>query len=259
MWNTFQTDGRLRACSPRSRPTPAAAATRSTPTSPARSATGRSRASCWCTTCPGWDEFYLRVRPPLRPARLHRRSAPTSTAASGHGTPDDVAAKVRAEGGVADDRWSADCDGAHAPGSSRCRPATARSASSAPARAAATPCSSPAASQGFDAVVDLWGGGVVAPPDAADAEAAGRADRLHEGPERAAARHLRQRRPDPVARPGRPARGRAEEARQGVRVPPLRRRRPRLLLLRPPGLPAAAGDGRLGQGLRRSSTSTSSS
>src|SRR5205814_6727616 len=67
---------------------------------------------------------------------------------------------------------------------------------------------------------------------------------------RAGTRDLRQRRQVADAGAGRPARGRAKEARQDVRVPPLRRRWPRLLLLRPPGLSRRAGDGRLGQGLR---------
>ena len=59
------------------------------------------------------------------------------------------------------------------------------------------------------------------------------ADRAHQEPLLPAARHLRQRGSRAEPRAGEPARGRAQEARQGLRVLPLRRRRPRHLLLPP--------------------------
>src|SRR5439155_7691130 len=49
---------------------------------------------------------------------------------------------------------------------------------------------------------------------------------------------------------GRSARGRAEEAWEDVRVLPLRRRGPRVLLLQPARVPRGAGGGWLGEGLR---------
>src|SRR5205807_2041806 len=78
----------------------------------------------------------------------------------------------------------------------------------------------------------------------------GGADRDDQGPVLPATRPVRQRRPCAESRAGEPARGRAQEARQDARVPPLRRGRPRLLLLAPAALPARAGDGRLEQGVR---------
>src|SRR3982751_2036014 len=58
---------------------------------------------------PGWDEFYLEF---TRRLAQHGYIAisPDLYCRQGHGTPDDVAAKVRAEGGVADAQVIADCD-----------------------------------------------------------------------------------------------------------------------------------------------------
>ena len=57
---------------------------------------------------PGWDEFYREFS-----ERLARHGytviCPDLYDRFGHGTPDDVAAKVRSEGGVADDSVVADC------------------------------------------------------------------------------------------------------------------------------------------------------
>src|SRR5580704_4137123 len=86
---------------------------------------------------PGWDEFYREFSD-----RLARHGytviCPDLYDRFGHGTPDDVAAKVRSEGGVADDSVVADCAGG-------------RHALLAASRV-----------PGFDAVADLWGGGVIA-------------------------------------------------------------------------------------------------
>ena len=86
---------------------------------------------------PGWDEFYQEFG-----ERLARHGymviCPDLYCRFGHGTPDDVAAKVRAEGGVHDDSVVADCAAALAWLKAPARSTTARSASSAPARAAGT-------------------------------------------------------------------------------------------------------------------------
>ncbi|HKD90177.1 MAG TPA: dienelactone hydrolase family protein, partial [Streptosporangiaceae bacterium] len=57
---------------------------------------------------PGWDEFYREFCD-----RLARHGytviCPDLYCRYGHGTPDDIAAKVRAEGGVHDESVVADC------------------------------------------------------------------------------------------------------------------------------------------------------
>src|SRR5580704_13662538 len=109
---------------------------------------------------PGWDEFYREFSD-----RLARHGytviCPDLYDRFGHGTPDDVAAKVRSEGGVADDSVVADC--AAALGWLNARPAsngkvgiigTCSGGRQALLDASRVP--------GFDAVADLWGGGVIA-------------------------------------------------------------------------------------------------
>jgi carboxymethylenebutenolidase len=88
---------------------------------------------------------------------------------SGHGTADDVFAKVRSEGGVRDDSVVADCEAALA--WLKARPThngktgilgTCSGGRHALLTASRIP--------GFDAVIDMWGGGVVmAPEDATPA------------------------------------------------------------------------------------------
>src|SRR5215211_7191610 len=60
---------------------------------------------------PGWDELYQEF---TRRFANHGYNAicPDLYCREGHGTPDDVAAKVRADGGVPDDRAIADCSAA---------------------------------------------------------------------------------------------------------------------------------------------------
>jgi len=112
---------------------------------------------------PGWDEFYREFS-----ERLARHGytviCPNLYDRFGQGTPDDVAAKARSEGGVADDSVVADCAAALAW-------LQALPTSNGKAGIIGT-CSGGrhellAASrvQGFDAVADLWGGGVIATPD----------------------------------------------------------------------------------------------
>jgi carboxymethylenebutenolidase len=112
---------------------------------------------------PGWDEFSREFSD-----RLARHGytviCPDLYDRFGHGTPDDVAAKVRSEGGVPDDSVVADC--AAALGWLKALPTSngkvgvigmcsgGRHALLAGSRVA-----------GFDAVADLWGGGVIATQD----------------------------------------------------------------------------------------------
>src|SRR5580700_9489006 len=112
---------------------------------------------------PGWDEFYREFC-----ERLARHGysvlCPDLYCRYGHGTPDDIAAAVRAEGGVPDDSVVADC--AAALGWLKALPT-----SNGQAGIIGT-CSGGrhallAASRvpSFDAVADLWGGGVVMSED----------------------------------------------------------------------------------------------
>lgn len=114
---------------------------------------------------PGWDEFYQETA-----ERLARHGyeviCPDLYCRFGHGTPDDVAAKVRSEGGVRDD--SVVADGAAALAWLRARPNHNGKVG------IMGTCSGGRHSvliasrvRGFNAVVDLWGGGVVAKPEEA--------------------------------------------------------------------------------------------
>jgi carboxymethylenebutenolidase len=108
---------------------------------------------------PGWDEFYREFS-----ERLARHGysviCPDLYCRFGHGTPDDVAARVRSQGGVRDDSVVADCAAA-------LTWLKALPTGNGKAGVIGT-CSGGrhallAASRvgGFDAVADLWGGGVV--------------------------------------------------------------------------------------------------
>jgi carboxymethylenebutenolidase len=109
---------------------------------------------------PGWDEFYREFSD-----RLARHGysviCPDLYSRYGHGTPDDVAAKVRSEGGVPDDSVVADCAAALTwlkaqPGSNGKAGIIGTCSGGRHALLTASRVS------GFDAVADLWGGGVVA-------------------------------------------------------------------------------------------------
>jgi carboxymethylenebutenolidase len=107
---------------------------------------------------PGWDEFYREFC-----ERLARHGytviCPDLYDRFGHGTPDDVAAKVRAEGGVADDSVVADCAAALTwlKGQPTSNGKAGIIGSCSGGRHALLTASRVS---GFDAVVDLWGGGV---------------------------------------------------------------------------------------------------
>jgi carboxymethylenebutenolidase len=113
---------------------------------------------------PGWDELYQEF---TRRFANHGYLAicPDLYCRDGHGTPDDVAAKVRGDGGVADDRVVADCSAAM-------QWLKSQPASNGKVGIIGT-CSGGRQSvlvasraPGFDAVADLWGGRVVAAPEA---------------------------------------------------------------------------------------------
>jgi carboxymethylenebutenolidase len=109
---------------------------------------------------PGWDEFYQEFC-----ERLARHGyfviCPDLYCRAGHGTPEDIAAKVRSEGGVHDDSVVADAAAAldwlvSQPG---CTGQVGLIGSCSGGRHATLIASR---TKGFAAVVDLWGGGVIA-------------------------------------------------------------------------------------------------
>ena len=112
---------------------------------------------------PGWDEFYREFC-----ERLARHGftviCPNLYDRYGQGTPDDIAAKVRSEGGVPDASVVADLAAAmtwlRALPTSNGKVGIIGSCSG--GRHAVLTASQVT---GFDAVVDLWGGGVVMPAD----------------------------------------------------------------------------------------------
>src|ERR1041385_608715 len=112
---------------------------------------------------PGWDEFYLEF---TRRLAQHGYTciAPDLYCRQGHCTPDDVAAGGRAGGGVADDQVVGDCEAAmkwlkSLPTSNGKVGIIGSCSGGRHAMVVA------GRGQGFDAIVDLWGGGVVAAPE----------------------------------------------------------------------------------------------
>lgn len=112
---------------------------------------------------PGWDEWY---REATRKFAHHGYAAlsPNLYFRAGHGTPEDVAAKVRADGGVPDDQAVGDMAGAmrylrSLPFINGKVGIWGTCSGGRHAYLAACQVS------GFDAVVDCWGGGVVMPPE----------------------------------------------------------------------------------------------
>jgi carboxymethylenebutenolidase len=112
---------------------------------------------------PGWDEFYQEFA-----ERLARHGytviCPDLYCRFGHGTPEDVAAKVRAQGGVPDDGVVVDCEAALAwlQGQPDAKGKVGIIGSCSGGRHAVLVASRV---PGFSAVVDLWGGGVVMASD----------------------------------------------------------------------------------------------
>ena len=112
---------------------------------------------------PGWDEFTQELA-----ERLGRHGyfviCPDLYCRFGHGTPDDVAAKVRSEGGVHDDSVVADC-GAAAQWLRRDALFSGKVGIIGPCSGGRHALLTASRVRGFDAVVDLWGGGVIMPHD----------------------------------------------------------------------------------------------
>jgi carboxymethylenebutenolidase len=114
---------------------------------------------------PGWDELYREMARRLAD-HGYTVLTPDLYCRVGHGTPDDVYAAARARGGLVDDQVVADCTAARD---------WLRSLPTANGRVGIMgSCSggrhallTASRSGGFDAVADLWGGGVVAEPDTA--------------------------------------------------------------------------------------------
>jgi carboxymethylenebutenolidase len=108
---------------------------------------------------PGWDEWYREVTRNFA-AHGYATISPNLYFRSGHGTPEDVAAKVRAAGGIPDDQAVGDLEGAMR--YLRTLPyingrVGIFGTCSGGRHAYLTVCRV----KGFDAVVDCWGGGVV--------------------------------------------------------------------------------------------------
>lgn len=112
---------------------------------------------------PGWDEWYKEAT--LRFARHgYATLCPNLYYRAGHGTPEDVAAKVRGAGGVPDDQAVGDLAGAarflRALPNARGKVGIFGTCSGG-RHAYLTACRVP----GFDAVIDCWGGRVVMRPE----------------------------------------------------------------------------------------------
>ena len=112
---------------------------------------------------PGWDEFY---RETARRFADHGYIAicPDLYDRFGHGAPADVAAKVRGEGGVADDSVAGDCQSAleYLTALPNCNGKVGIIGHCSGGRHAyLVACRVP----GFSAIVDCWGGNVIMAPD----------------------------------------------------------------------------------------------
>ena len=112
---------------------------------------------------PGWDEWYLEATRKFA-HQGYAALSPNLYFRAGHGTPEDVAVKVRAEGGVADDQVMGDMAGAL--GYLQALPFVNGKVGvfgtcSGGRHAYLAACRVP----GFTAVVDCWGGHVVMAPE----------------------------------------------------------------------------------------------
>ena len=152
---------------------------------------------------PGWDEFYRET------ARRYAHHgylclSPDLYCRAGHGAPDDVTAKVRAEGGVPDDQVVADAQGcidllrAHPAHNGKVGVTGTCSGGRHTVLIASR-------ATGVDAAVDCWGGRVVqAPGDRPPAQPVA-PHRLHRRPAVPPAGPLRRGRLGPPARPRSPS------------------------------------------------------
>ena len=158
-------DGQRRHDLPRSSTSRATTATMINAYSRAPRAPGPSAASSSSTTCPAGTSSTARRRA-ASPSTATWRSAPTSTPASATARRTTRRPRRAPTAASPDDSVVGDCDGGGDVPARAGRTATARSASSAPARAAATPfLVREPDSKASTPCVDLWGGGVVAAGD----------------------------------------------------------------------------------------------
>ena len=162
--------------------------------------------------------------------------------------PDDAAAATREAGGVPDEQFVGDAGGAV--DALRALPTSNGKVGVIGYCSGGRHSFLTAVSLPVDAAVDCYGAFVVGtPPEGFPLKVTPLVDRTPRA-QLPAARPLRQRRPVPQPRAGGRARGGAEGGGQDLRVPPLRRRGPRVLLGRPPGLPARGRGRRLAADLR---------
>lgn len=112
---------------------------------------------------PGWDEFYRETARRLT-AHGYVVLCPNLYCRAGHGTPDDVAAMIRGGGGVPDDSVMGDCEAAlnYIQSLPYNNGKVGIMGTCSGGRHA---CLAACRVNGFDAVADLWGGGVVMAPD----------------------------------------------------------------------------------------------
>ena len=108
---------------------------------------------------PGWDEFYREMARRLT-QHGYAVMSPNLYYRFGHGTPEDVAARVRGQGGVSDDSVIGDCEAAmqYLKSLPYCNGKVGIIGSCSGGRQAYLAA---CRVNGFDAVVDLWGGRVV--------------------------------------------------------------------------------------------------
>ena len=116
---------------------------------------------------PGWDEFFREFSD-----RLARHGytviCPDLYCRYGHGTPDDIAAKVRADGGVPDESVVGDLRGRQGMAARPVRRSNGKVGILGTCSGGRdAPLTASTRSAGFDAVVDLWGGGVIMGADGA--------------------------------------------------------------------------------------------
>lgn len=117
---------------------------------------------------PGWDEWYREATFKFA-SRGYVTLTPNLYYRAGHGAPEDVAAKVRGEGGIPDDQAVGDLAGAMTflRGLPYCTgKAGIFGTCSGGRHAYLAACRVP----GFDAVVDCWGGNVVMTPEQLDSK-----------------------------------------------------------------------------------------
>jgi carboxymethylenebutenolidase len=112
---------------------------------------------------PGWDAWYRETTVKFA-QHGYATITPNLYFRAGHGTPEDVAAKVRGEGGISDDQAVGDLAGAlnYVRAQAYVNGKVGIFGTCSGGRHAyLTACRTP----GFDAVVDCWGGRVVMTPD----------------------------------------------------------------------------------------------